>query len=529
MDVANVQRAFRTVERRGPRLALWMLPFNDGGHRDVLSALSKGYEAAVRSSPRTRHGVFHWSPERCNRIPVSAVEDAYKSVDFVFQFGYQDERLSSEDPRYMPWPLGTAGWRGWRSPDTKTLTPLSQRKHLAVFRGSSSTHEKAWGDFNAYSRHHEMVIQFRGAWPPVDTEADTELYRELLASGQYALAPGGHNPICYRIQEAVESGSVPVIVLGSPKHDKCYDNWSGLFGLPLEGATEHPWIPAAPFHTLRSWSDLDDHMDAMRAGATDRTGEKLQRWYRRWLGAFRYQLELVVHSSIMWAPHGRRPPTVHVSSIGGLGATFFMHELNKMVPPIITNDPADRDELKNVPFGKIVQGARPEKIIYLWGDPAHAVEFLARRGQLFSHAKKIRSDPWPQSGAWLPETLTEYVDDAHDDFLQLEMHFDSFYNQCEIPIVFLRVDEETEYQSELADFLETTESEVARLLQAWTWKRHDALEAKLEDLAIREGSTSLRAVEDRQMRKKIEKKLRSVIDKYRQLPDFMTIIPGEDC
>merc|ERR1740121_3162787 len=183
-----------------------------------------------------------------------------------------------------------------------------------------------------------------------------------------------------------------------------------------------------------------------------------------------------------------------------------MHELNKMVPPIITNDPADRDELNNVPFGKIVQAARPEKILYLWGDPAHAVEFLARRGQLISHAKKMRSDPWPQSGAWLPTTLSGYVDDAHDDFLQLEMHFDSFYNQCEIPIVFLRVDEETEYQRELADFLETAESEVARVLQAWTRKRQDA-------------------VEDWQMRKKIENKLRSLIDKYRQLPDFMTIIP----
>jgi hypothetical protein len=473
--------------------------------------------------------VFHWSPERCNRLPIGAVQDAYKSVDFVFQFGYQDERLSSEDPRYMPWPLGTAGWRGWSSPDPETLTPLSQRKHLAVFRGSTSTHSQALRDFEAVSRHPEMLIQFRGPWTPVDTEADTELYRELLAGGQYALAPGGHNPICYRIQEAVESGSVPVIVPGTPKHDKCYDNWSGLFGLPLEGAKEFPWIPVAPFHTLRSWSDLGDHLDAMRAGATDRSGEKLHRWYGRWLEAFRYQLELVVQSSIMWAPRGRRPPTVHVSSIGGTGATFLMHELNKMVPPIITNDPADRDGLNNVPFGKGVQDARPGKILYLWGDPAHAVELLARRGQLISHAKKIRSDPWPESGAWLPGNLSEYVDDAHDDFLQLEMHFDSFYNQCEIPIGFLRVEEETEYQSELADFLETTESEVSRVLQAWRWKRQETSEAELEDLAIREGSTGLRAVGDLRTRKKIENKLRSLIDKYRQLPGFMTIIPGEHC
>jgi hypothetical protein len=296
MNVRFVRAAFAFVAERKPRLVLWMFPMAeavDSLRQAVLPMLHENFAAARRSSPGTRHGVFHWTPEYCHTFPPAEVQGAYESVDFVFQFGYQDERLASSDPKYMPWPLGPAEWRSWRAPTRKNLKPLSQRDHFAVYRGSNNTHKPF--DVSAVRRYPGVVAETRGGWNFSDGQADVDRYLELLTTGQYALSPAGHNPNCFRIQEAVESGAIPVIVVSTdnnPHH--CYSNWAALYGLPAATGTKYPWIPKAPFYVLPSWSAFGDHVEAMRAGATDQAGKNLQRWYNQWLAAFHDRLELLV-------------------------------------------------------------------------------------------------------------------------------------------------------------------------------------------------------------------------------------------
>jgi hypothetical protein len=292
--------AFAVVEKVKPRLALWLLPFNNGDTYGMLPNLSFGYRTARSQSPGTRHGVFYWPPERCDRVSQSSVEDAWRDVDFVFQFGYQDERLAAKEPqKYLPWPLGTAGWRSWKTPSYNSLAPLSGRANFASFRGTRTTHPGT-GELEKLGQVPGVVVEFRDDWAATDTQAEADRYRELLATSQYALSPPGHNPNCYRIQEAIESGAVPVIVPGTRglKEAFCYDNWSGLYGLPVGDATAYPWIPTAPFRTLKSFGDLVGGAEDMHTGATDATGKQLQSWYRHWRRAFHDQLEQRVTSSL---------------------------------------------------------------------------------------------------------------------------------------------------------------------------------------------------------------------------------------
>jgi hypothetical protein len=217
----------------------------------------------------------------------------------VFQFGYQDDRLAAKDPqKYLPWPLGTAGWRNWRTPSPKSLAPLSGRANFASFRGTRAT------SLEKLVRVSGVVVEFTDAQAvsaaDVYKEADADRYRELLATSQYALSPPERSANTYRIQEAVESGAVPVIVPGTNGRNTtfCHNNWSGLYGLPVGDTTAYPWIPTAPFRTLHSFSDLVGDAQGMRVGATDETGAKLQSWYRHWRRAFHDQLEQRVTSSL---------------------------------------------------------------------------------------------------------------------------------------------------------------------------------------------------------------------------------------
>jgi hypothetical protein len=496
MNAASLQQAFGVVEQRRPKLALWLLPF-DRRDQNLLGLLSTSFEAARRTLPFTRHGVFHWAPEQCSSIPMEVVANAYRHVDFVFQFGNQDERLSAKNPKYMPWPLRAARQQQPTDLGGPTRKRQSQRRHFAVYRDNRGIRGPSFDGFQG-------VIRAAAGSEDGQPNAKSD---KLLATSQYALCPAGPGLNLW-IHRAVESGSVPVVVLPGRSKGSCKDNGLGLYGLPSAGATAYPWIPAAPFHVLGSWMDLGDY-DSMNAEATDNAGERLLHWYKRWLAAFHDRLELAVQSS----SDAVQEPAVYVVSIGGVGTTSFIHELSRLRPPITTNSPKDEDQVKHLPFGRLVQGGRrPEKIVYLFDDPVHALESLQRRGWFLHQSAKVRSDPIPDDGSLQPENLSQYAHDEHEDFFQLEQHFDSYYNQCEVPVAFLRASEKTDHPKELAAFLNTSKSEITRVLRSWTQRRETSLaaEQQYDDARIRV-------------------KLQGLIQKYDSIHGFKAIIPGKDC
>ncbi|CAK0910589.1 unnamed protein product [Prorocentrum cordatum] len=307
-------------------------------------------------------------------------------------------------------------------------------------------------------------------WTEMDNEyvvlsaVDSE---DPMVTGQYVLPRPGNTASSW-VQEAAERGSVPVIVPGNGHDGSC--------------------------HT-------------------------------RWRSAFRDRLELVVQSSTHPVESDNElaePPRLrlHVSSIGGVGTTSMMHELNRLNPPIATNHHSDLDRIKHIPFGDKIRKSAPDKILYIYGDPVHAVISLDRRGWFHHQAMKVRSDPWPTglSKATGMTNLSQWLDDPGDDFLQLERHFGSFYHQCEFPVAFLLINEKTEHLDELAAFLETDKTQVARVLHEWKPERITA------DTHPEPSTLDYDGLKDR-----IAEKLKGIISKFKALPGFTTVIPGKDC
>jgi len=226
---------------------------------------------------------------------------------------------------------------------------------------------------------------------------------------------------------------------------------------------------------------------------------------------------------------------IHVTSIGGVGTTGIMEEMKQMSPPIVTNDPIDNDQIKHVPYSKLVGMAgfnreRPQKVVYLYGDPTRAIMSLDRRGWFMIQARKTRTDPFPHP---FPKNLKQYVDDAQEDFFQFEKHFDSYYQQCDMPVAFLRATEKTDHISELAEFLEVNSTEARRVLQPWK-PAASALQLEEEVVPLEFNpdvlpSNNTYSDVSPETKAKLKAKLSSLMKKYDSLPGFKAIVPGKDC
>lgn len=287
---AEIRRAFQTIRESKPKLALWLVPHSSGDVKETLAVLKEGLDGTRKIG--VRHGIFHWPYELCDQFGLTpeVFARAYEAADFVFQFGYQDERLSRiNKSKYLPFPLGTALKRGWLTPSK--VVPTSRRPLLAAYRGTSSNERSRRDLVKAVKGIRRVALEVRQSWSSLDSTQDRNRYRTLLRDAQYALAPWGHNPNSYRVMEAVESGAIPVIVIPA---SGCYENWAAVYGLPAPGCIKWEWIPEAPFKVLDSWNSFHDRVREFKKNATDLSGDALRRWYHEWHMAFYDQLQLQV-------------------------------------------------------------------------------------------------------------------------------------------------------------------------------------------------------------------------------------------
>lgn len=158
-------------------------------------------------------------------------------------------------------------------------------------------------------------------------------------------------------------------------------------------------------------------------------------------------------------------PKVLISSFGGVGTSSFMRELSKLDPPLAINDVRNRDGLKHLPYDRlVVEHAADmdsiERILYIYGDPSHAVLSHYRRGFAKEQANETRSEPMKWK---FPPTVERYASTRYDAF-QFQRHFDSFLQQCDRPIAFLRIAEKTDHVDGLAAFLSVDRSELQKAL-----------------------------------------------------------------
>ena len=173
-------------------------------------------------------------------------------------------------------------------PSPSSLPATSQRHYIAVFRGSNNTHPDlaAVQALQVIKDSKRVAVESSGKWVKHDSAASNERYADLIQSSKYVLALGGHNPNTFRVVEAVESGSIPVIVVRKGLGE-CYDNWAAVYGHPIR--TAYKWIPSAPFEVLPDWAELGARWDSILAKATDKHGNQILVWYQKWRQAFRDQ------------------------------------------------------------------------------------------------------------------------------------------------------------------------------------------------------------------------------------------------
>lgn len=115
-----------------------------------------------------------------------------------------------------------------------------------------------------------------------------ERYREILGDSTFTLCPQGHNPETYRLYEALEMGSIPVLVrakfstfVHSVAQLETYK--SGI--TPCKGH-DMPWT-GAPFVWLDSWEELPAVLLALLND--DEAVVAMQQANRDWYAAFKHR------------------------------------------------------------------------------------------------------------------------------------------------------------------------------------------------------------------------------------------------
>ena len=99
-------------------------------------------------------------------------------------------------------------------------------------------------------------------------------YRAVLLNSVLTLAPAGGNPECFRLWEALEAGSIPVVPLDETYHQHpCSDSL-----LPLRQS-------AAPIIFVRGWMELPGILKDLNDHPTraDQMQKEALAWYERFM------------------------------------------------------------------------------------------------------------------------------------------------------------------------------------------------------------------------------------------------------
>ena len=114
-----------------------------------------------------------------------------------------------------------------------------------------------------------------------------DVYQEILLDSIFTLSPSGHNPETFRLYEAAEAGSIPIV-----------DNTNALNS---EIACNDPWIPfiysGAPFVWIQNWDNIESILQQLHAEGHAAL-EIRQRQLRSWYSHFIHAGTLAVESTI---------------------------------------------------------------------------------------------------------------------------------------------------------------------------------------------------------------------------------------
>lgn len=132
----------------------------------------------------------------------------------------------------------------------------------------------------------KYLVQFINTWSK-DISAGEAVppptYRKILMDSIFTLCPLGHNPESYRIYEACEVGSIPILVM-----DKYYE----------EHECKNAFFPflnsSAPFVFFKSWTELAPYLESLNPAKIIQQQQQVREWYKRFMidAATKFELML---------------------------------------------------------------------------------------------------------------------------------------------------------------------------------------------------------------------------------------------
>ena len=175
-------------------------------------------------------------------------------------------------------------------------------------------------------------------------------------------------------------------------------------------------------------------------------------------------------------------PKLLIISAGGIGTTTAISEFHK-IPELEANCASDSDGMKHLPYNRLVaehahQLTDVKRILYLWGNPMHAVASLYRRGYQVTQAMKTRSEPFSDgsfgkvaSERGVPRTIEAYAASKHDIF-QMQKHIESYLTNrnntgFRPALAFLQMERKTEHLDKLAHFLGVPRLALKNHMSSW--------------------------------------------------------------
>lgn len=180
----------------------------------------------------------------------------------------------------------------------KDFKPASQRKYVYNFLGSMTSPSRSilksvlGADLatSANTKRFPNFLHITDKWHIKVTKSngyiEPDQYKRVLLDSMFTLCPTGHNPEAYRIYEALEAGSIPVLGLDRYyRHARCHDAF-------------RPFIEAnAPFVYLNNgWQDLEAFLQTKGSNATWVAEQQTLcvTWYREWMKQTALRFEAIL-------------------------------------------------------------------------------------------------------------------------------------------------------------------------------------------------------------------------------------------
>ncbi|KAH9260462.1 hypothetical protein BASA82_000140 [Batrachochytrium salamandrivorans] len=180
----------------------------------------------------------------------------------------------------------------------KDFKPASQRKYVYNFLGSMTSPSRSilksvlGADLAtaANTKRFPNFLHITDKWHIKVTKSngyiEPDQYKRVLLDSMFTLCPTGHNPEAYRIYEALEAGSIPVLGLDRYyRHARCHDAFK-------------PFIEAnAPFVYLgNGWQGLEEFLQTKGSNATWITEQQdlCVKWYRNWMKQTALRFEAIL-------------------------------------------------------------------------------------------------------------------------------------------------------------------------------------------------------------------------------------------